>query len=375
MLTLISFIILLGIIVFVHESGHYLAAKLFGIKVEVFSLGFGKAIVKKKIGDTEYRIAWIPLGGYVKITGMIDESFDEEKEYSEPKANEFESKNFFQKAFVISAGVIMNMLLAIFIYTIITFFNGIAEPNSTFIQGFTDNSPAKEAGILPDDKIIAIDNIDITDWDHLSKIIHAKPDTDLEFKILRADSVVNLTIKTLSIETFEDSELKKIGVVGIYPDFTIRDAGIIKSVSLGFKTTWYWLEIGVYSIKMLVTGQASMKDLGGPVMIAQMTGESAKAGFWAFLNFLAFISINIGFLNILPIPILDGGHLLFLSVEAVLRRKIPTNIKFRILQAGMILLLLFTMIVLYNDIGRVVNGDDVLNPPDTETAIEKNIEE
>ena len=207
MLTLISFIVLLGIIVFVHESGHYLAAKLFGIKVEIFSLGFGKAIVKKKIGDTEYRIAWIPLGGYVKITGMIDESFDEEKEYSEPKSNEFESKNFFQKAFVISAGVIMNMLLAIFIYTIITFFNGIAEPNSTFIQGFTDNSPAKEAGMLPNDKIMAIDNIGITDWDHLSKIIHAKPNTDLEFNILRADSVVNLTIKTLSMEAFEDNEL------------------------------------------------------------------------------------------------------------------------------------------------------------------------
>ncbi|MCK4980994.1 MAG: RIP metalloprotease RseP, partial [Candidatus Delongbacteria bacterium] len=307
--------------------------------------------------------------------GMIDESFDEDKEYSEPKANEFESKNFFQKALVISAGVIMNMLLAIFIYTVITFFNGIAEPNSTFIQGFTDNSPAKEAGMLPNDKVIAIDNMDIADWDHLSKIIHAKPNTDLEFKILRADSVMNLTIKTLSIDSFEDSELKKIGVVGIYPDFTIRDTGIIESIGIGLKTTWYWLEIGVYSIKMLVTGQASMKDLGGPVMIAQMTGESAKAGFWAFLNFLAFISINIGFLNILPIPILDGGHLLFLSVEAAIRRKIPTNIKFRILQAGMILLLLFTMIVLYNDIGRVVNGDDILDPPNTETVIEKNIEE
>ena len=366
MLTLVSFLILLGIIVFIHESGHYLAAKLFGIKVEVFSLGFGKAIIKKKIGDTEYRLAWIPLGGYVKITGMIDESFDEDKEYAEPKSNEFESKNFFQKAFVISAGVIMNMLLAIFIYTIITFFNGIAEPNSTFIQGFTDNSPAQEAGMLAKDKVVAIQGVDITDWEHLSKVIHAKPDIELKFKILRADSIINLTIKTLSMDSFEDNELKKIGVVGIFPDYTIKNAGVIESVSIGFKTTLYWLEIGVYSIKMLVTGQASMKDLGGPVLIAQMTGESARAGFWSFLNFLAFISINIGFLNILPIPILDGGHLLFLTVEAVIRKKIPTNIKFRILQAGMILLLLFTMIVLYNDIGRVVNGDDILGPPETE---------
>ena len=371
MLTLVSFIVLLGIIVFIHESGHYLAAKMFGIKVEVFSLGFGRAIVKKKIGDTEYRLAWIPLGGYVKITGMIDESFEEDKEYSEPKSNEFESKNFFQKAFVISAGVIMNMVLAIFIYSMITFFNGIAEPNSTFIQGFTDKSPAQEAGMLAEDKIISIDNIELADWSHLSKIIHANPDTEMEFKILRSDSLVTMNITTMSMDAFEDNELKKIGVVGIYPDYTIRNAGIIESIGLGFKTTWYWLEIGVYSIKMLVTGQASMKDLGGPVMIAQMTGESARAGFWAFMNFLAFISINIGFLNILPIPILDGGHLLFLSIEAVIRKKIPTNIKFRILQAGMILLLLFTMIVLYNDIGRVVNGNDTQDSPETETNIDK----
>ena len=371
MLTLISFIMLLGIIVFIHESGHYLAAKLFGIKVEIFSLGFGKAIVKKKIGETEYRLAWIPLGGYVKITGMVDESFDEDKEYTEPKSNEFESKNFFQKAFVISAGVIMNMLLAIFIYTMITFFNGIAEPNSTIIQGFTDNSPAKEAGMLANDKIISIDGNDITDWEQLSKIIHANPEKELSFKILRSDSIVDLNIQTSSMKTFEDNELKNVGLIGIFPDYTIRNAGIFESIATGFKTTGYWLEIGVYSIKMLVTGQASIKDLGGPVLIAQMTGESARAGFWAFLNFLAFKSINIRFLNILPIPILDGGHLLFLSIEAATRKKIPTKIKFRILQAGMILLLLFTMIVLYNDIGRVVNGDNMINSPEIEKNIEK----
>ncbi|MBN2790409.1 MAG: RIP metalloprotease RseP [Candidatus Delongbacteria bacterium] len=371
MLTLVSFIILLGIIVFIHESGHFLAAKLFGIRVEIFSLGFGKAIFKKKIGDTEYRLAWIPLGGYVKISGMVDESFDEKNVSKEPQSDEFESKNFFQKAFVISAGVMMNMILAVFIYTLITFFNGIAEPNSTIIQGFTEDSPAEKSGVLPFDKIISIDEVELEDWDHLSNIVHANPDKELHFKILRSDTLINLNIKTISTDAFEDNELKKIGVVGIYPDYSIRDAGLVESLGIGFKTTWYWLDIGVYSIKMLVTGQASMKDLGGPVMIAQMTGESARAGFWAFLNFLAFISINIGFLNILPIPILDGGHLVFLSIEAVMRKKIPTNIKFRILQVGMILLLFFTMLVMYNDIGRVINGDEISGSPEIENSVEK----
>jgi regulator of sigma E protease len=365
-LTLIAFIILLGIIVFIHELGHFTSAKLCGMRVETFSLGFGKALLKKQVGDTEYRIAWIPLGGFVKISGMMDESMDDKSVKGEPY--EFESKNFFQKSFVILAGVMMNFILAVIIYSVITFFNGIPEVHSTRIKGFSKDSAAEKAGFMPDDTILEIDGTSVADWTELTEIIHNSPDKELLIKINRADSAVVIPVKTVSVKTLYDGEIRNIGLIGIYSETVIRQAGFFESVKEGGLATWNWLKVGWLSVKMLVTGQASVRELGGPLLIAQMTGESAKAGIWAYLGFIAFISVNVGFLNVLPVPVLDGGHFMFILYEGITRRRIPQNIKFRILQVGMMILFLLMVIVIINDTGRIFSSG---NPAEPQTEIKK----
>jgi regulator of sigma E protease len=354
MLTLISFIVLLGIIVFIHEAGHFVSAKLCGMRVEIFSLGFGKALIKKQYGDTEYRIAWIPLGGFVKISGMMDESMEGDAVKGE--SYEFESKNFFQKSFVILSGVTMNFILAIAIYSAITFFNGIPEVNSTVVKGFSDNSPALIAGIRIGDTVNGVDGIAVGNWSDLTEIIHNRPGEQLLVTVSRGDSILIIPVTTVSVKTLVDGEIKEIGLIGIYSEVEIKDASVLQSINAGSKATWNWIKIGWLSIKMLVTGQASLKELGGPLMIAQMTGESAKAGLWSYLGFIAFISVNVGFLNLLPLPVLDGGHFGFILYEGISRRKIPQRIKFRILQTGMLLLFLLMIIVIFNDTVRIFDS-------------------
>ncbi|MBU4485496.1 MAG: RIP metalloprotease RseP [Candidatus Delongbacteria bacterium] len=365
MLTLFAFIILLGIIVFIHELGHFISAKICGMRAEIFSLGFGKALLKKKFGNTEYRIAWIPLGGYVKISGMMDESMDGNSIKGE--SYEFESKNFFQKSFVILSGVMMNFLLAIIIYSLITFINGIPEVNSTVIKGFAENSPAEQAGMIIGDVINGVNGKAVHDWRGLTEIIHNTPDKDILVTISRSDSIFIIPVRTIAVRTLIDGEIKTIGLIGIFSETEIKDASILESLKEGSLATWNWIKIGWLSVKMLVTGEASLKDLGGPLLIAQMTGESAKAGIWAYLSFIAFISVNIGFLNVLPVPLLDGGHFMFILYEGVTRRKIPPKVKFRILQTGMLLLFLLMIIVLFNDTSRLLTKE---NPAEIETKKE-----
>jgi regulator of sigma E protease len=366
MLTLIAFIILLGIIVFIHELGHFASAKLCGMRVEIFSLGFGKALIKKQFGETEYRIAWIPLGGYVKISGMMDESMDDKSVKGEPY--EFESKNFFQKSFVILSGVMMNFILAIFIYSFITFYNGIPEVHSVEIKGFSDKSPAEAAGMMIGDSIKAINGEKVNNWAEITKIVHNRPDEILTFTIARSDSMITIPVRTISLKTLYEGEIRNIGLIGIFSETVIREAGFFESVKEGSLATWNWLKVGWLSIKMLVTGEASLKELGGPLLIAQMTGESAKAGIWSYLGFIAFISVNVGFLNALPVPILDGGHFMFILYEGITRKKIPQNIKFRILQAGMIILFVLMVILIINDTGRILSPDKTIEP---QTEIKK----
>lgn len=366
MITLISFIIVLGIIVFVHEFGHFLAAKLTGMRVEIFSLGFGKKLISKTIGDTEYRIAWIPLGGFVKISGMVDESLDPEGGIR-GEAYEFESKNALQKAFVISSGVIFNFVLAIIIYTMLFWQSGAGEVSSTIIGTVSKDFPAAKAGLVKGDKIIALDGKFTPDWQSLSVFIHDKPDTEIKVTVKRHEMVFTSVIKTSKTKTLIDDQIREVGVIGVTPEIIVREINILQALGYGLKSTWSWTKISVLSIKMLISGEASVKDLGGPVLIAKMSGESARAGFSAFMNFIAFISINIGFLNILPIPVLDGGHLVYILIEAIIRRRININVKLKIQQFGMMFLFALMAIALFNDFGRMFDSDKV----SPKTKIEK----
>jgi regulator of sigma E protease len=354
MTSILSLIVVLGVIIFVHELGHFLAAKLVGIRVEVFSLGFPPKMIGKKIGETEYILSWIPIGGYVKMAGMVDESLDNKPLTGAPW--EFMSKNFFQKALTISGGVLMNVLLAFFLYTGIAYFSGVGDIGPAKIGSVEEGFPADSAGILPGDVIVKIQGDTILGWKEMSDKIHAHPDAMLNIVWRRGDSLMSADVRTVSREVIDSGKTIPIGLIGISPELEMRPVGIWEAITTGAQSTFFIAAATIIGLEMLIKGEAGLKDFVGPVGIARYSGESARSGFAIFLGFIALISVNIGLLNILPFPALDGGHLVLIAIESVIRRPISTKIKLIIQQIGMALLLLLILIISYNDILRLITG-------------------
>jgi len=353
LITLISFVVVVGVIIFVHELGHFLAAKAMGIRVIRFSLGFPPKLYGKQVGDTEYCICWIPLGGYVKMSGMLDESFeDEDAIKGEPW--EFESKNALQKAFVICAGVLMNFILGIVIFSAATAISGIPEAIDPVIGQVVPGYPAEQAGVEAGDRVMMVNGVEVTSWTGIVDVIHnLGADDSLTLQLQRDGEAFSASMSTKQEKAMIDGEIRTISKVGINPSYTKRPATIGEIIIAGPATTWELIKVSGLTIRMLVTGHASVRDLAGPLFIAQMSGQTARSGVIDFLGFIGFISVNIGFLNILPIPVLDGGHLVYIFFEAVTRRKIPFNVKLRIQQVGLALLLLLMVTVFYSDIMRI----------------------
>lgn len=348
MISILSFIVVIGVIVFFHELGHFLAAKLAGIRVEVFSLGFPPKLIGRKIGETEYQISWIPLGGYVKMAGMVDESLDNKPLTGEPW--EFMSKNTLQKIFVITAGVIMNFLLGFVIYTLITLFSGIGEIGPAKVGGVEPGMPADSIGLQPGDLIVEVSGQPVEDWEAMAGIIHALPGEVIEVVWMREGARMSAEVRTQSREWVREGEIVQLGQIGIRPELLIRPAGVLEAVTNGALTTAFVAASAYTGLKMLVTGKAGIKDFIGPVGLVHFSGETVRTGFANFLGFIALISIYIAFFNILPIPVLDGGHIVYILIEAVIRRPISTKVKLIIQQVGMALLLVFMLIIAYNDI-------------------------
>lgn len=347
-----AFLIVIGVVVVIHEFGHYIAARSVGIRVERFSIGYPPRMIGKKIGDTDYCISWLPLGGYVKMAGMIDESLDNpEKITGSP--DEFMSKNFFQKAWVISAGVIMNFILAWGIYTAITTMEGVPEFEDPVVEQVSPGFPAEGAGIQPGDRFVEADGQPVTTWTNLVDVIHGNAETPITLVWEREGQRMSAEVVPQREEILVGGDMTEVGMIGITPRATFREVGFPEAIQSGFLQTGRFLAMGVNTIKALVTGQAGVKDLGGPVIIGKWAGDSAKGGPQSLILFIAFISINIGLLNILPIPALDGGHLALITVEAVARRPLSTNLKVRIQSVGMIALLGLMAVIIFNDLGRV----------------------
>ena len=389
MTTFYAFIILLGVLVTIHEFGHFIAARSVGIRVERFSVGvpprlfsitsidggfllnifFFKLIngelkwhpiVSKKIkkgnrigSNTEYVIALLPLGGYVKMAGMIDESMDTNITF---KSDEFQSKTLFQKVWVLSAGVLMNTILAIIVFSLLGFYNGIPKTNDEpIVFELQENMPAEKAGVLPGDRIISINSEGISTWSDMTKIIHSNPNNLLSFKIKRGVDILDFDIKTSEYAVPSKSAIDTIGIIGIAPEVYYEDISFMKAFSNGVSQTISSFGLIIYSIQMLGSGSASISDLGGPIMIAQLAGQTAEAGITPFLTFMALLSVNLAFLNILPIPGLDGGHIFIHLIEAILRRPLKIKTRIVIQQIGMALLLMLMVTVIMQDITRLFN--------------------
>jgi regulator of sigma E protease len=356
MIYILSTVFVLGILVFVHELGHFIAARLAGIRVDKFSVGFGPKMFGKTVGDTEYRISWIPLGGYCKMAGMIDESLDDSEVTGGP--DEFQSKSAPAKLAAVIAGPAMNFVLAFIIYVGLAMFVGVSQQTedvSIIGQVFLDN-PAAEAGIIEGDRITSIDGMPITTWSGLTKLIHSRPGQNILVTWERDSQPFSATIKTLSRASEVDGVATQIGLIGIGPYLETIPVGPIEAISVGNQQMLRFSGDIFSLLQMLFTGRESIKSLGGPLLIAQMAGQSASSGFASLLFFMAFLSLNLAFLNLLPVPILDGGHVVIILVESAIRRPLPLKWKMGILQTGFIMLMALMAFIIYNDVVRLFFG-------------------
>ncbi|MDD5765306.1 MAG: RIP metalloprotease RseP [Candidatus Marinimicrobia bacterium] len=353
MITILAVLLVIGGVIFVHEFGHFIFAKMTGMRVEVFSLGFPPRLIGKKVGDTDYCISAIPIGGYVKVTGVVDESMDVEGAKSaEPWA--YGSKKMWQKLLFIVGGVLFNMLLAFIIFSILTASSGVFDPSpEAIVENIIPDLPADSIGIQSGDKILSINETKVTAWKDMTDLIYAHPNSIIRIEWERNGVVYQKTLKTISNKVLKGSRFIDVGMIGISPKFTHRKASVWEAISSGANNTWYWLKITVVSLKMVATGEESIRNLGGPIFIAKLAGQSAKSGLGSLFGLMAIISVNLALINILPIPALDGGHLIVILIEAIIRKPLSINAKLRIQQVGLVLILMLTAIVFYNDIARL----------------------
>jgi regulator of sigma E protease len=355
-LAVISAVIVISILIFVHELGHFTFAKLFNVKVLVFSLGFGPAVLKKKIGETEYRLSILPLGGYVK---MLGENYDETEEPipQEDQARSYVTQANWKKLLILVAGPLSNWIFAVFLLWIV-FMHGVPYMTPT-IGEVKQGSPAYAAGIKKGDTIVKINGAKVSEWDEMKKIIVDNADKVMSITILRNGQPFIVKVKP-EIETEKDifGESVKTPIIGIMPagDYNIKKSNPFESVALAGKESISISYLIGLSLVKLVEGKIPTKDLGGPILIAQQAAHQAKRGIEALMYFMALISINFAILNILPIPVLDGGNVMFTLIEAAIRKPINKKVKIAILQFGVLFIILLTVFVFYNDISRIITS-------------------
>ncbi|MFH1701120.1 MAG: RIP metalloprotease RseP [Candidatus Zixiibacteriota bacterium] len=352
-ITILSTVFVLGVLIFFHELGHFIAAKRAGIKVEKFSLGFPPAIIKKKVGETEYSIGLIPMGGFVKMAGELP------GEESTGAPHEFMSKSVGARTLVVAAGPIMNFVLAFFILWGIFFINGeeIIDTDQAVIGIVSEGSPAEGAGIKPGDKIIHINESPVTTFESMARIISSHVEEQISVNWMRNGVEMSAELTTYSEEVYNDKGEKiPIGMMGVGQQTSFVNLGFFKAAGRGFSKTIEFTVLVYKFIYNLVTAQISPKMMGGPVFIAQMAGETAKMGFATLLAFMSLLSVNLAVLNILPIPVLDGGHLIFLLIEKIKGKPLTINQRAIAQQIGLVFLLVVIIMVTYNDIARVITG-------------------
>ncbi|MDH3889662.1 MAG: RIP metalloprotease RseP [candidate division Zixibacteria bacterium] len=355
MVTIASFIFVLGILIFIHELGHFLVAKKAGIRVEKFSLGFPPNIFKHKVGDTTYCIGLIPLGGYVKMAG------DNPLEETAGAPDEFLSKPIAHRAAVIFAGPFMNYVLAMVVSFGLFAFGGgefITDPDRVMIGQIQPDSPAELAGLQTGDQIISVDGHPVSSFDSLRYRIYAKPAQAVELVWLHDNDTLSTSAVT-AVRPLRNAEggVDSVGQLG----FTEMTLGRVQ-YSLGealvqaVNDTHWKVAATAFFLKEFITGNISSKAVGGPIFIAQLSGEQARRGAYALFNLIALLSINLAVLNVLPIPILDGGHLVFLAIEKIRGKTLSIKARTWAQQIGLVAILGLILMVTYNDIARLFLG-------------------
>lgn len=349
----IPFVIVLGVLIFFHELGHFLVAKYFGVKVLKFSLGFGYKIVGKKIGETEYLISTVPLGGYVKLLG---EDPDEEEDIPpEDLPRAFNNQPVLRRIAIVVAGPIFNLILAFVLFSGLFFFSGeqLLAPEVGQVR---ENSPAHRAGIKKGDVILRANGIEVKSWDDIKRVVRAHKSGAVSITLRRGSEILSIEVvpEQTTVKNIFGEEIKTnlIGIVASGRTIKI-EMGFFDAVVQACLKTVNIIWLTCVTIVKLFQGVVSIKTLGGPIMIGQMTGELAKQSYSYILPLLAVISINLGILNLLPVPVLDGGLIIFLLIELIIGR--PLSIKKREVaqKIGMIILGVLIVIVTFNDLTRI----------------------
>tara|TARA_B100001121_G_scaffold234498_1_gene208012 strand:+ start:2716 stop:3855 length:1140 start_codon:yes stop_codon:yes gene_type:complete len=354
-----AFAILITVVVFVHEMGHYLVGKWCGIGVETFSIGMGKQIWGKydKSG-TLWRVALFPVGGYVKFKGDEDLSGKRDKNISTDQSDNFHSKSVWQKVATTAAGPVFNFILAIFIFAMIFIYKGetLVEP---LVGEVLENSAASESGIKKGDLITSINGNKINSFNDIRNYIIDNPRNSIEIIILRNGSNVSLSVKPkIIIQKDRFGGEYKVGRIGIMAEqdpsyYQTKNYGIFSGFLRGIQETFSLISKILSYLGQLIMGRESVDQMGGPIKIIQVSGQVAEYGFIPLFGLIAAISVNLGVINLLPIPVLDGGHLLFYTYEIIFGKPINPKVQEYGMQIGVSLLIALMVFVTILDISRL----------------------
>jgi regulator of sigma E protease len=354
--SIVSAVIVLGLLIFLHELGHFAVAKWSGVMVTRFSLGFGPRLFTWQRGDTEYAISAVPLGGYVKMLGEDPE--EEVPVYDADRA--FSQQSLLKRLGIVVAGPAMNLITAFVAFTVVFAIYGAGSPSDApKIGGVMEGMAAAKAGLARNDTVLAIDGKELTTWEQLSDTVRASGGASLRFQVRRENGAVDevaVTPEEKPDRTPFGEEIGKAYLIGIERFVEIEPVSLVNAIGLGAYQTYFWVKMTLLSVVKIFQGHVSARDLGGPILIVRAAGQQAQLGLEYLIRFLGLISVNLGVLNLLPIPVLDGGHLLFFGFEAVRGRPLAIRHREMAQQVGLFLLLALMVFVVYNDISRIVAG-------------------
>lgn len=357
LMTIVAFVAVIGPLVFVHELGHYLVARWCGVKAEAFSIGFGPELVGwVDSRGTRWRVAALPLGGYVRFKGDMNAAGEIDPAWlalpPEERARSFPSKPLWQRAAIVAAGPLINLIFAVLLLGGLAMIRG--EPVSEPVIGrVAEGSAAEAAGLRSGDRIVSIMGRDVENFQDIASIVSLRPNEMLPYVIERDGARIEKSIAAATrIEEDRFGNVYRMGQLGIASgEISLRPVGLIEAPVVGFNQAVSITRTALDGMGQIVTGRRSVSELGGPLKIADISGQAASMGLESFVFFMALISINLGFINLLPIPMLDGGHLLFYAIEAVQRRPVSPAVQEWAYRSGLALLLTMMLLVTFNDLG------------------------
>jgi regulator of sigma E protease len=352
--SILGAVIVLALVIFVHELGHFLVAKWCDVEIHVFSMGFGPTLFARRWGETEYRLSAVPFGGYVRMAGE-----DGAEEPLGDPARGFSAKPLLQRAAIVAAGPGVNLVFAFLVFAATFFVFGESVPVERGLVGSVmADSPAAQAGLQSGDVVTAVDGTPVATWEALAKLVRDSRGRALSLEVQRADQSMTMVVtpKPRPERDYLGEVVGEAYMIGIERGLETRPVGAFASVGLGARYTWGFTRLIFETLARLFQGRVSASDLGGPIMIAQEAGRRAASGLEPLLRFMALISVNLGVINVLPVPVLDGGHLFFFLIEGVRGR--PLSVRYREIaqQVGVFLLVALMVFVVFNDISRIVSG-------------------